>query len=399
VPVRKPRPRRRQPVQETDIEARKRFSRFGPEDAGLLAGIREPLSRHVESIVDAFYQHLLEQEPLRRFLSDPDVVKRLRRLQSAYLLSLTREDHGDEYVADRLRIGRTHERIGLRPQWYLGSYGILLDQMVPMIVEHYPDDPDRAARTTIALTKLFNLDSQIVLDAYFETRQQKAVARSERLAAVGELAASIAHEVRNPLAGMKGAMEMLRRPLSPDDPKQEVMTEVIAQIERLEVLVRDLLTFARPHPVNRGPMKLHELLERALRLSLDGGEHDDIAVVRDYGPGSASLQADPQQLEQVFLNLIHNAIHSMEEGGTLTLTARADGSMVRVSIQDSGEGIPPEDLPHIFQPFYTTKHRGSGLGLSIVKKIVDAHDGTIDVDSKPGEGTTMTVSLPRTGND
>jgi signal transduction histidine kinase len=89
----------------------------------------------------------------------------------------------------------------------------------------------------------------------------------------------------------------------------------------------------------------------------------------------------------------------MEEGGTLTLTARADGSMVRVSIQDSGEGIPPEDLPHIFQPFYTTKHRGSGLGLSIVKKIVDAHDGTIDVDSKPGEGTTMTVSLPRTGND
>ncbi|MGD8375504.1 MAG: protoglobin domain-containing protein, partial [Acidobacteriota bacterium] len=173
MPVRKPRPRRRQPVQETDIEARKRFSRFGPEDAGLLAGIREPLSRHVESIVDAFYQHLLEQEPLRRFLSDPDVVKRLRRLQSAYLLSLTREDHGDEYVADRLRIGRTHERIGLRPQWYLGSYGILLDQMVPMIVEHYPDDPDRAARTTIALTKLFNLDSQIVLDAYFETRQQK----------------------------------------------------------------------------------------------------------------------------------------------------------------------------------------------------------------------------------
>jgi len=382
------------PRGEIDLDLRRRFLRLGAEDCRLLAEMREPLARHAADLVEAFYQHLFQFEPVRHLLADAETIERLRRIQVDYVISLAAGPEREGYLADRQRVGRTHERIGLHPQWFLGAYGVYLDHLAPIVMDHFAPDAKRACRAMGTLTKMMILDAQIVLDAYFQTRQEKALERSEQLAAVGELAASIAHEVRNPLAGMKGAMEVLLRSLAVNERQREVMDEVVAQIVRLENLVRDLLTFARPQLLNRQPVQVHALLERALRLLHDEAALREIEVVQDFPPEAGTVLGDAQQLEQVFLNLIHNAVQAMEDGGTLTLSTRAARGRVTITFKDSGRGIPASVLPNIFQPFFTTKHRGSGLGLSIVRKILEAHGAEIWVDSEAGRGTTATVVLP-----
>lgn len=379
------------------LEERLRFIRITSNDADLLESLAEPLAAQVDRVVNTFYTHLEGFDSLRPLLSDPQTVERLKGSLKKYLLSLTSGVERSGYQEERLHIGRVHEQIGLLPQWTLGSYCFFLEELYPIVMHHYQANPAKGMQACLAMTKLMNLDSQIILDAYFETRQQRALERSEHLAAIGELAASIAHEVRNPLAGMKGAMEVLREHLTLDPSKAEVVDELMAQIVRLENLVRDLLTFAQPRPLALQPVELQSLLDRVLRLIPKSIEISRISVIRDYDDRMPPIQADPQQLEQVFLNLVQNAIQAMDGEGTLTISAAPANGSMDIVFQDTGPGIRPADLLRIFQPFFTTRHRGSGLGLAIVRKIVEAHGGTVRVQSKPGEGTTATITLPVRG--
>ena len=375
------------------LSERKRFGRFSDDDAALLAELAPAVEPHTQALVERFYSHLEATPALRPLLADAAVVTRLKKLQAQYLKSLFAGDYGESYAETRRQIGWTHERIGLEPQWHLGTYGLYMELLLPLVHQHFRSDPKKASRASVALSKLVILDMQLALDAYYETRHRKGVQKAEQLAAVGELAASIAHEVRNPLAGMKGALEVLRTELALKA-NQEVVDELLAQITRLENLVRDLLTFARPTALTVKPCGLHDMLDRLLRNYQDGADSAGITIQRIYGPGTATIEADPQQLEQVFLNLVHNAFQAMEHGGTLTVATEAGPGQIRVSFHDTGRGIPAVELQRVFQPFYTTKHRGSGLGLPIVKKIVQAHGGAIEIASEPGKGTTVTLALP-----
>lgn len=377
------------------FELRKRFCRFSDEDAALLAELRPTFERHADEIVEQFYEHLTEYDTLHVLLSDAPTVERLKRMQREYMVSLTLGTYDEDYFRSRFRIGRVHESIGLEPQWYFGAYGLYYECLLPLIDRHFSSSSQEAARAAGALSKLLLLDMQVALDAYYETRQRKAVEKSERLAAVGELAASVAHEVRNPLAGMKGALEVLRGELAVKPQNLEIVDELLAQIERLEHLVRDLLSYARPQAVSPQVFDLHDLLDRLLRLYKDQADSAGITLQRIYGPGTSHMPADPQQMEQVFINLIHNALQAMEDGGTLTLSTRAGNGVLVVTFEDSGAGISPSDLKRIFQPFFTTKHRGSGLGLPIVKRILEAHGGRIELESELGKGTAVSVIVPR----
>ncbi|MCZ6599909.1 MAG: protoglobin domain-containing protein [Acidobacteria bacterium] len=317
-----------------ELEERRGFLSLRDEDLRRLTRLHDLFRDEAEGVVERFYEHLLSYPSLSQILGDSQQVERLKKLQYAYILSLTSGRLDQDYLDNRLRIGRAHERIGLQPQWYMGAYGILLDELCQLIHTHFGKRTDSATKTCMALTKLMNLDTQIVLHAYFGTRQQKALEKSEQLAAVGELAASIAHEVRNPLAGMKGALEVLRPHLANDPSRVEIADELLAQIERLENLVRDLLTYARPRPLSRQPVELHHLLDRVVRI------------------------------------------------------------VAEIAFQDTGKGIKAADMERIFQPFFTTRHRGSGLGLAIVRKIVERHGGNIQMESRAAEGTTALVLLP-----
>jgi signal transduction histidine kinase len=379
-------------VSDEELALRKRFGRLTERDGALLRELRETFARHCDEVVDRLHAHLEGFDEVRPLLAEPDASRRLKRLQRAYLLSLASGEYDGDYLLERLRIGRAHSRIGLDPGWFLGTYGLFLDLLLPLIHEHFGLDTRSAVRASAALTKLMILDMQLVLQAYYGIRQKQAVEKTEQLAAVGELAASIAHEVRNPLAGMKGALEVLSRNLEPSS--QEIAEELLAQIERLEHLVRDLLTYARPRAIDRRVFDVHELLDRLLLRYKDRCETQQVTVQRIYAPGTGRLNADPGQMEQVFLNLIHNALQAMPEGGRLTVsTSPADGG-VGVSFEDSGKGIAPSELPKVHQPFFTTKHRGSGLGLPIVKKIVEAHGGRLRLNSRVDAGTIAEVFIP-----
>ena len=235
-----------------------------------------------------------------------------------------------------------------------------------------------------------------------ELRQtQDTLVQSAKLAAIGELAASIAHEINNPLTVILGNTGLLLREAAPDSIEHRRLSDVVTEANRAGKIVRDLLDFARRREPNREPVALHELLERALELlhaKLGGA---GVEVERVFDPSLAAILADRDQLTQVFLNLITNAVDAMEGGGTLVLATAAqrgddDRPLVTVSVSDSGPGIPPEHLARIFEPFYTTKPegRGTGLGLSVSLGIVRKHGGAIDVESKPGRGTTVRVQLP-----
>jgi len=376
------------------FEERKKSACFTERDAAVLAELRPTFERYADEFVERLYEHLRLHERLRPLLSDPAVVRRLKRGQRRYLISLTDGRYDQAYSEARLRLGQAHEKIALEPHWFLGTYGLYLELLQPRIHEQFRDEPGKALRACAAVAKLLILDMQVALDAYYETRHRKAVQRSEQLAAVGELAASIAHEVRNPLAGMKGALEVLRTELEVKPSNIEIVDELLTQIARLENLVRDLLTYARPRALCRQTFDVNEVLDRLLRQHKEVADSFGITVHRIYGPGTSRLVADPLQIEQVFLNLIYNAVQAMETGGTLTVSTRAEHGRLVICFEDTGKGIPPADLDRVFQPFFTTKHRGSGLGLPIVSKIVEAHGGTISVSSVVDRGTVATVTIP-----
>jgi two-component system sensor histidine kinase PilS (NtrC family) len=216
---------------------------------------------------------------------------------------------------------------------------------------------------------------------------------SDRLATVGRMAANIAHEIRNPLASMTGAIEVLARDTETGSSARALAQIVSRESERLDHIIKDLLEYARPAPLVLQPMNLADTLDEVLALLQHRPLADSVRLLRDYGR-ALPVDADPQRMRQVFWNLCLNAVEAMPEGGELSVRARTEPRRVEVRISDTGRGILAGDLPHIFEPFFSTKLEGSGIGLALVHRIVQDHGGDIDVLSTMGRGTTFTITLP-----
>jgi signal transduction histidine kinase len=223
---------------------------------------------------------------------------------------------------------------------------------------------------------------------------QAELIRTQNLAALGEMAATVAHEVKNPLAAISGPLQILADDLSPDDPRKGLMKEILGQVRRLDATVRSLLSFAKPTTPRRQTILLREFLARIARLA---GEHQLGRGIRfsQEGPADLTLPADPTLLEQVFWNLFLNAAEAMKGRGEIRVSAVAAPEAVEITVADSGGGIPPELEGRLFRPFVTTKTSGTGLGLALCRKIVEAHQGSITIASETGRGTTVTLRFPK----
>lgn len=234
-------------------------------------------------------------------------------------------------------------------------------------------------------------------------RLQEEAARRERLAALGGMAAVLAHEIRNPLGAIKGLAQFLGEKRAADPSQMEMAQTIAQEATRLERLVNDLLSYARPRPPDRQPTTVLGVLGDVLRLILPAAEAAGVACRLDVPEEAPSIAADSEQLKQLFGNLALNALQAMPTGGKLTVAVRSmDGKGVtqrgvEVAIEDSGSGIPEADLPRVFEPFYTTRAKGTGLGLAICKQIAEAHGGAISVARTGPEGTTILVTLPVEG--
>jgi len=225
-------------------------------------------------------------------------------------------------------------------------------------------------------------------------RLEVELKHKETLAAIGELSANMAHEIRNPLASLKGSIEILKEGTLTRAHGEKLMDIALSEMDRLNTIITDFLTYSRPKPPEFLSFDLHAMLDEIIQLTRNAVvSAENISITKDFG-GDYRIVADPQKLRQVFLNLTMNAIESMPGGGSLTIRTRKLHDTVAVSFRDSGVGIPAENLKEIFYPFFTTKDRGTGLGLSIAYRIIDEHRGRITVNSIPGTGTTFEVTIP-----
>ncbi len=226
---------------------------------------------------------------------------------------------------------------------------------------------------------------------------EKKYYESQKLAAVGQLSAGIAHEIRNPLSSIKMSLQILEKRLQPQGNDQKRFRIAQKEVEHLEHLVNDVLIFAKPSEPRKERYDVRRILEETLAMAEKGITEKAVRVATAYDEAAPPVLVDPAMLEQAFLNLIRNGIDAMEDNGTLTLRTRyADGAVpaVEIEIRDEGCGINPEDMPHLFNPFFTKKKYGTGLGLTQVKKIIELHQGTIEIQSRPGEGTRVVITLP-----
>jgi signal transduction histidine kinase len=225
--------------------------------------------------------------------------------------------------------------------------------------------------------------------------------RADRLASVGEMAAGIAHEIKNPLTGIAAAITIIKDDFNPDDPKTEIINEVLEQITRLDKTVNDLLFFGKPSQPEPTFTNINMLVEKTLMFASQHRSGKEIEKRLELDETLPAVYVDPKQIQQVFLNLILNAFQAMQNGGMVTVgtsMVERDGKpWARVSIADTGPGIPEQILSKIFTPFFTTKAQGTGLGLAICHKLVTQHGGHISVTSEDGKGTVFTIDLPGYG--
>jgi len=222
---------------------------------------------------------------------------------------------------------------------------------------------------------------------------EEAVRRSDRLAALGQLSAGLAHELRNPLGTIKASSDMLGKTLSAENEvAREVAGFIGSEVERANSLITRFLQFARPLELRAETADLTATVDHS--IAMVAREAPNVAVYKNYAPEIAPFVFDAELLERVFYNLVLNAAQATPPGGAVTVKIRARGNTAEVSVIDRGEGIDPKNLKSIFNPFFTTKPAGVGLGLAIVAKIVDEHGGKIAVDSEPGKGSIFRVLLP-----
>ena len=227
-------------------------------------------------------------------------------------------------------------------------------------------------------------------------RLEEEVARSRRLASLGSLAAGVAHEIRNPLSSIKGFASYFRERYRDNPEDRETAEVMIREADRLNRVITQLLEFARPLTMDRVPTPLPAVIRHALKMVEGEARKKGVTLETDLSAEIGEVPLDADRMTQVFLNLCLNAIAAMEAGGVLRVSlARRDERTVRITVADTGIGIPKEDLPRVFDPYFTTRSSGTGLGLAIVHKIVEAHGGEVRLESEPGRGTTATILLPK----
>jgi len=305
---------------------------------------------------------------------------------------------------------------------FLFIIGILIDRPINKMIGTIRriEKGDLSARMSIAqndelglMAKSFNnmLESLERTKKELEAYHASQIEQAAKLASLGEVASGIAHEIKNPLTGISCAIQVLQSELSESDGNKALIAEVLNQIRRLDRTVKDLLVFAKPKPPRLIPSKIYDVLEKSIFLIQAEAQKQNVVIEREIEKEIYNIMMDPDQMQQVFMNLMINSLQAMPEGGKLTVSASVKDykevkdyisvvpqtdKVLESKIKDTGEGISPGDMENIFKPFYTRKSKGTGLGLSISRKIIKGHGGDIICESNQGKGTVFIVYLPLT---
>jgi signal transduction histidine kinase len=248
-----------------------------------------------------------------------------------------------------------------------------------------------------ALTTSFNIMISNLKTArdQIEELHSREIERAGHLASMGELAAGLAHEIKNPIAGIKGALEVIIQRTEASDPKKEIFTEILSQIDRIHNIVQDLLDYARPKAMTFKPVNPNDYIQNAIKLAQSQTQDKDIQIKFKGFDNDIRVNCDENKIQEVILNLLINSISAIEKKGEISIILeKINNKNIDIVIEDNGKGIKKEHLSHVFDPFFTTRKKGTGLGLSICKRIIDAHRGSIEVNSVEGKKTVFAIRLP-----
>jgi signal transduction histidine kinase len=231
---------------------------------------------------------------------------------------------------------------------------------------------------------------------------QRQLFQSEKLAVLGKISAGIAHEIRNPLTSIKILIHSLVDEMATPASREKDLTVIESEIERVNKIIKQFLDFARPRPPSLEPVDVRRVLDETLALIAYEAEAQGVSLEKEYAPDLLPLPMDREQMKQVFLNILLNAIQAMEQGGQLRVSAAPrnhqpgtrSGSFLEISFRDTGKGVPEDMQARIFEPFFSTKEEGIGLGLPIAQRIVEEHGGEIRLESRPGKGTIFYLKIP-----
>ncbi len=277
---------------------------------------------------------------------------------------------------------------------------VLKGEVIPNVEVRRQTKEGREIITNMTLSPLRDAEGRIIgvtricKDVTQMKRAEERLLLTERLTSLGELTAGVAHELRNPLAGIKINTQILLRRKDLSETERRLLESTEEGIEKIQKIVEDMLHFAKPKPAEFREAQINSLIEDSLNMFQTKFKKANISLEFLKEEGLPKVWIDVHQIQQALINLILNAIQAMERGGRLTLRTFLDGERVGVEVKDTGVGIPASHLKRIFDPFFTTKSEGTGLGLSITLKIIEAHGGTIEVQSEEGVGSIFTIYLP-----
>jgi len=368
---------------------------FSEEDAALLAEARDCVLPELDRVVDAFYTGLEGNPRTQAVFEGPEQVERLRGSLYKWVAELFDGVYDDAYFQKRMRIGRVHVTVGLLPHFMFGAMNIIRSE-IEEIIWHCDALGKNGFRHMRAMNRLLDIELTIMLQSYWDNMMEL------KLKVPAALASGLAHEIRNPLNALALNVTLLERKLRAHDGTENgaapIMDAMRSEIRRITNLTTEIMDFAKPIDIYPHWVSAKGLVD-SIRLTL--GPTMDASEIRFKVSveGPELIWLDSDRIKQALLNLLTNAIEACTSNSEILLTIKSGKKSTEITVKDDGEGMPAGMQYRIFDLFFTSKTTGTGLGLPIVKKIVEAHEGTIDVNSKSGRGTEFIISFPRPLHD
>jgi signal transduction histidine kinase len=377
---------------ETVFQELKRYVGFDEADGEALRRLHPLAAPAFQGIAEIFYDRILTHDEARKALvGGESQVGHLKVTLVAWMDTLLRGPWDEAYWDHRYRIGRVHVRIGLPQHYMFGAMNVIRRELDRVVVERLVADPPRLLLTRAALGKILDLELAIMLHTYRDDLLAQQ-ARVERLSTFGQLVGSIGHDLRNPLGVIETSLFILRGRIGEDERAKKHVERIGEQLSVANGIITNLLDMIRNKPLAKEPVE-----PGAVAAAAAGAvkRPPGVTVALDGLAELPPVEGDPVQLRQVFVNLVENAVHAASPEGEVRVRGRAAADAVEVSVEDTGPGVDPATRRRLFEPLITTKDRGIGLGLALVKRIAERHGGTIEYSDRPEGGACFTLRLPR----
>lgn len=380
-------------MDEPVFDELKRYVAFSPADGERLRALHPHARPAFPEVAAEFYERILANEGARRVLTGGESsVGRLKVTLAAWMEELLAGPWDEAYYDKHARIGRVHVRIGMPQHYMFGAMNVVRRGLTGVADRVLAGQPDDLRLTRVALDKLLDLELAIMLHTYREDLEAQH-ARAERLSTFGQLVGSIGHELRNPLGVMETSLYILKGRMGGDATAAKHAARIGEQLGIANRIISDLLDMIRDKPLVTEQVPLAAVVQDAAAAV---HRPEGVALSVEGLGGLPAIPGDPLQLRQVFVNLLDNAVHAVGAAGTVRVTGSVDEGDLLLAVEDSGPGVDPAAQRRLFEPLVTTKAKGIGLGLALVKRILERHGGQIAYEPR-GLGARFAVRLPLKG--